>query len=75
MPAARSSRGHAFGTRISSAPPSIRSRAASGNSRSKQIIAPTRSEPAGVSRVQTGKLSPGAQAVSGGVHGPRCTLE
>ncbi|MDI3340043.1 MAG: serine hydrolase domain-containing protein [Sphaerobacter sp.] len=58
------SRGQALGVRMISAPLSMSSRALSGNSRSKQIMAPTCTGPAAVSSVQTGKSSPGVQAAS-----------
>ena len=40
-------------------------RAVSGNSRSKQIMAPTRTTPTAVSRSATGKPSPGVHDASG----------
>ena len=46
-PTRSSGSGHAFGVSRSSAPPSMRARATSGNSRSKQIISPTRTLPRG----------------------------
>ena len=51
--------GQGFGVTITSAPPSMSARAASGNSRSKQIITPTRTGPPRVSRLATGNVSPG----------------
>ena len=64
-PSRLASSSQALGTRMSSAPPSASARAASGNSRSKQIMAPTATVPAEVSRSTTGYSSPGTSACSG----------
>ena len=73
-PSRFASSSQALGTSSSSAPPSASTRAASGNSRSKQIIAPTATAPARVSRRATGNSVPAASACSGRSKLQVCTL-